>query len=100
MPGVATASTSSTGHGCFPPTDSQGPYASTAFFNGKAIQLKGRTMYIPHSCGVTTHSGGLRLISQGSSTFFMEGLPVARIGDMIQCGDMIAEGSGDAFIGG
>lgn len=100
MPGVATASTSSTGEGCFPPTDSQGPYASTSFFNGKAVQLVNKTMYIPHSCGTTTHSGSLRLISQGSSTFFFEGFAVARIGDQIKCGDMIAEGSGDSFIGG
>jgi len=100
MPGVATSSTSSTGHGCFPPTNSQGPYAATAFFNGNAVQLVGRTQYIQHACGRTVHPAPTRIISSGSSTFFFEGAAVARIGDNIACGDMIAEGSGNAFVGG
>jgi uncharacterized Zn-binding protein involved in type VI secretion len=100
MPGVATSSTSSTGHACFPPTNSQGPYASTAFFNGNAVQLVGHTMYIQHACGRTIHPNAARKVSSGSSTFFFEGKAVARIGDNIACGDMIAEGSSDAFVGG
>lgn len=99
MPGVATQSTSSTGHACFPPTNSTSGYATTAFFNGKAIQLKGQTIYQPHSCGSSTHANNLRMVSEGSGSFFMEGKSVARIGDGITCGDMIAEGSGNAFIG-
>jgi hypothetical protein len=98
MPGVALEGMCSTGHGCFPPTDTQSGLASTSFFNGKPIQLATGTIYQPHSCHVT-HAGALRTVSQGSGSFFMEGKPVARIGDSIQCGDMIAEGSGDAFIG-
>jgi uncharacterized Zn-binding protein involved in type VI secretion len=39
------------------------------------------------------------MVSEGSGSFFMEGKSVARIGDGITCGDMIAEGSGNAFIG-
>jgi uncharacterized Zn-binding protein involved in type VI secretion len=99
MPGVATSSTSSTGHACFPPTNSQGPYASTAFFNGNAVQLVGQTRYIQHNCRSNVHLASARVISSGSSTFFFEGSAVARIGDNIACGDMIAEGSSDAFVG-
>jgi uncharacterized Zn-binding protein involved in type VI secretion len=56
-------------------------------------------MYIQHVCGKTVHPNSARKVSSGSSTFFFEGKAVARIGDNIACGDMIAEGSSDAFVG-
>jgi uncharacterized Zn-binding protein involved in type VI secretion len=98
MPGIALETTMSTGHACYPPTPSQGPYANTAFINGRRVQLKGRTMYVQHQCGRTVHTPQMRIISSGSSTFYLEGLQVARIGDSIACGDKISEGSGDAFV--
>jgi uncharacterized Zn-binding protein involved in type VI secretion len=39
------------------------------------------------------------LVIEGSSTFFLEGKAVARIGDSIACGDAVSEGSSNSFIG-
>lgn len=98
MPALAIQGGLSTGHGCFPPTQDVGPYATTAFFNGKPIQLRGVTMYSTHSCGKTTHPTPDRLIVEVPGTFYMEGKPVAMIGDMISCGDAVGKGSPSAFI--
>ena len=100
MPAIALKVENSAGHGCFDPTPSKGPYATTSFFNGKAIQLTNVTLYEPHTCGLITHSGRQRLVVGGSSTCFFEGNPVARINDAIACGDKIGQGSPDTFIGG
>lgn len=96
MAAVSLESMMSTGHGCFPPRPAVGPYTSTSFFNGKPIQLLGHTKYAVHCCGPSCHDG---TTSGSSSTFFFEGKQVCRIGDDISCGDVIAEGSGDTFIG-
>lgn len=99
MPAVALEAKPSTGHGCFPPTQAVGPYTTKSFFNGSAIQLKGKTKYAPHTCGQETHPSEGRITSSGSSTFFLEGKAVCRIGDDIACGDAIAGGSPSAFVG-
>jgi uncharacterized Zn-binding protein involved in type VI secretion len=99
MPSIALESKVSTGHDCFPPVPAVGPYTTKSFINGLAIQLKDVTRYQPHTCGRTTHSGGTRLVIEGSSTFFLEGKAVARIGDSIACGDAVSEGSSNSFIG-
>lgn len=99
MPAVALESKQSTGHGCFPPTAAIGPYTTTSYFNGLKIQLKDTTKYAPHSCGLVTHQDMERLVTTASSTFYFEGKQVARISDDIACGDCIAEGSENAFIG-
>ena len=99
MPAISLEAQQSTGHGCFPPTAAAGPYTTKSFFNGKAIQLKGVTQYQPHTCGITTHDPSQRKVTSSSSTFYFEGKQVARIGDDIDCGDTIAEGSQDSFIG-
>lgn len=99
MAAVALEQKVSTGHGCFPPTQAIGPYTTTSFFNNKAIQLLNHTKYAPHTCGTVTHTPDQRITSSASSTFFLEGKAVCRIGDDISCGDAIAEGSDSAFIG-
>ena len=98
MPAIALQSQSSTGHGCFPPTGAIGPYTTTSYINGKLIQLRGTTQYSAHTCGTVTHSPGARTVSSTAGTFYMEGILVAMIGDSINCGDAIAEGSQDSFI--
>jgi uncharacterized Zn-binding protein involved in type VI secretion len=99
MPAISLEAQQSTGHGCFPPTAAVGPYTTKSFFNGKPIQLLGTTQYQAHTCGNTTHPTSARKVSSSSSTFYFEGIKVARIGDDIACGDTIAEGSQDSFIG-
>ena len=99
MPAIAVQGGLSTGHACFPPTSDIGPYTTTAFFGGKAIQLRGVTRYAPHTCGKTTHPGDgtQRIIVNVPGTFYMEGKPVAMIGDMIDCGDAVGKGAESTF---
>lgn len=98
MPAVALQGQMSTGHGCFPPTAAVGPYTTKSYFNGKPIQLRGTTQYAPHTCGTTTHPSSARKVSAAGGTFYLEGKLVAMIGDMIDCGDAVAEGSPTSFI--
>lgn len=100
MPAIATEHTPSTGHDCFPPTNAIGPYSTRTTINGKGIQLKGVTMYAPHTCGKVTHPSEARKVVEGSDTITVEGIPVVRIGDLIACGDAVAVGSTDTFGGG
>ena len=98
MPAIALEGQMSTGHGCFPPTAAIGPYTTKSTIGGKAIQLRGVTMYATHVCGNTTHPSSARKVTDpGGSTFFLEGKPVAFIGDPIDCGDMVGEGASSSF---
>lgn len=98
MPAIAVEQKQSTGHGCWQPTQPIGPFTTTSTFGGKRVQLRGVTIYQPHTCGVTTHADSLRkIVDPGGSTFFLEGKPVAFLGDMIQCGDMVAGGAESTF---
>lgn len=99
MPAPALESQLSTGHGCWPPTQAVGPYTVKSFFNGKVIQLLGHTKYSSHACGTVVHPTDGRIVSSASPTFYLEGKRVARIADSISCGDTIAEGSPNAFLG-
>jgi uncharacterized Zn-binding protein involved in type VI secretion len=54
-------------------------------------------MYTPHSCGDTVHP--VRTISGGSGSVMINGVPAARVGDPISCGDSVGSGSGDVFLG-
>lgn len=100
MPAIATEQNPSTGHDCFPPTNAIGPYSTRTRINGKYIQLKGVTMYAAHTCNKTTHPPEQRKVIEGSDTIKVEGIAVARIGDMIACGDAVAKGSDNTFGGG
>ena len=98
MPGIALEGQMSTGHDCFNPTTSLGPYTTTSFLGNKRIQLRGITRYNAHTCGRTTHTPEQRVVvDPGNSTFFLEGLPVAMIGDLLTDGDCIAEGAESSF---
>jgi uncharacterized Zn-binding protein involved in type VI secretion len=102
MSGIATEATTSTGHACYPPTNAIGPYAPpTVKINGRLVQLKGITMYAPHSCGAKTpvHAGVMRMVVEGAPFVTIGGIAVVRIGDLISCGDVVAVGSKDTFVG-
>ncbi len=95
MPGVARLGDSCSGHGCWPsrPNDQA---SSNVYING--IKAHRETdHWIVHCCDDDCHDGAL---SQGSSTVFINGLPVARIGDPISCGSSVAHGSSSVFAGG
>ena len=83
------------GH-CFEPHSPDNGLSSTVFANGLAIVLVG-THFPVHTCGNQHHDATQ---SQGSSTVFIEGKAVGRVGDQQDCGDVLAQGSSNIFCGG
>jgi uncharacterized Zn-binding protein involved in type VI secretion len=88
----------STGHGCFPPTELVYTPVTRTFCDGKLIAVVG-ARYAAHSCNNTTHQENpdRTIIGTGSANTFIEGYPLARIGDPIACGDRVAQGSESSF---
>lgn len=84
----------SAGH-CFPPRSADSTPQSTVYVNSILATVIG-AHYPTHTCGVS-HDGNA---SAGSSTVFIEGKSVHRIGDDISCGDVSASGSRNVFAGG
>lgn len=54
-------------------------------------------LFVHNSCGGSSHD---EVLSGGSATVFINGLPCGRIGDDCSQGDVAAEGSADVFCGG
>ena len=99
MPAVSTIGDKSTGHGCFAPTALITTPVAKTYFNGKlAAVVDSNCRFAAHSCGITTHNTSIRIPSSGASKTYIEGKKAARIGDGIQCGDAIAQGSTNTFI--
>jgi uncharacterized Zn-binding protein involved in type VI secretion len=96
MPAVTRLGDSGTGHGCYPPRPNvQG--SPDVFVNGIACHRQGDA-WVPHGCGVCTPHGGST--AAGSGTVYVNGQQIARIGDPVDCGSAIAQGSTDVFAGG
>lgn len=95
MPGVARVGDQCTGHGEFPPRPAdQG--SPDVFFNGIAAVRAGdhwiKHCNDDHSCHDSTGASG-------SSTVFVNGKPLMRVGDPIACGSKVAAGSPDVSAG-
>lgn len=98
MPAVARLTDKSTGHGCFSPTAMITTPVAKTYFNGKlAGVVDSNCTFAAHTCKIT-HNSDIRIPSSGASKTYIEGKPAARIGDSIQCGDVIAQGSANSFI--
>ncbi|MDL2289087.1 PAAR domain-containing protein [Oscillospiraceae bacterium OttesenSCG-928-F05] len=96
MPGATRLGDYNTGHGGFPPVPLI-TASSDVLINGIGAGRAG-DMYPPHtdpSPETDTDS-----ISAGSATVFINGRAAARIGDPIDNGGTVADGSGNVFIGG
>ena len=87
---------SSTGHGCFPPTDCTSTPVSKTYINGLKAAVVGAE-YVTHSCGITVHPQSTRAVSDGASKTYIEGEKAARISDPISCGDACGQGSPNTF---
>ena len=96
MPAVTRIGDNCSGHGCFPPRMAvQG--SGNVFVNGKATHRQGDE-WDSHCCPNNgCHNSTL---SSGSSTVFVNGHQIARIGDPVACGSISAAGSGNVFAGG
>ena len=97
MPALTRLGDNSTGHGCWSarPNDTASP---DVFCNGIAVHRL-TDHWVTHCCNVfpfPCHDG---VESGGSLSVFVNGLAAARVGDPISCGDTIAEGSPDVFVG-
>ncbi len=95
MPFITRLGDTCTGHGSFPPRASI--EASTdVIVNGKGAVREGDAWAV-HCSGKSCHGGS---VSAGSSSVFVNGIPVARIGDPLDCGSSVATGSGNVSAGG
>ena len=99
MPAVTRLGDLSTGHGCWPPTNLVQTAAKKSRVNGILVALTDpESQFATHVCGTVVHPQPERYISSGASKSFIEGRPIARIGDNIGCGDAIAQGSPNTFV--
>ncbi len=69
---------------------------STILVNGKPIGVVG-CAYQSHSC--TTHTSHTPHIAQGAPYVFAHGKAVARVGDAVDCGGTVAQGSSNISVG-
>ncbi|MBJ7550741.1 PAAR domain-containing protein [Marinomonas ostreistagni] len=94
MLSVAQMGKTSTGHGGYAPVPSV-MGASTVFVNGIPA-LRQTDAFAVHCVGPSCHFGTVQM---GSSSVYCEGLELARIGDPINCGDVVSAGSANVFAG-
>lgn len=98
MPPVARTNVDpSTGHGCFVPRPNTPNGSPDVIVNGQhAVRVS--DAWPIHTCpSIPASHAGTQ--SSGSSTVVVNGLPLARIGDSISCGDAVAAGSPNVISG-
>lgn len=88
MPAVTRKGDKNTGHGGYSAVALNSGSANV-FINNKPCGRKSDT-YPSHSNGFSSHSGK---ISGGSTSVFVNGLAIARVGDSVSCGGLVAQGS-------
>lgn len=94
MPSICRLGDLCTGHSCFPPRPND--QASTdVYVNGIGAHRQS-DHWASHCCG-SCHDSNL---ARGSSTVYVNGLQLGRIGDPVACGSAIAQGSINTFAGG
>lgn len=94
MPAVTRLGDACTGHDGFPPRPSSSA-SGDVFVNGIAVHRQGDS-WASHGCGHTSHA----VLASGSVTVFVNGKMIGRIGDPVDCGSAVAQGSSDVFAGG
>jgi len=97
MPQVARLGDQGSGHSCWPPRpNDQG--SPDVYVNGLPLHRQ-TDHWMPHTCPSipNTHDGSL---ASGSSTVYCNGLQVGRVGDPVDCGSTVAQGSPDVYAGG
>lgn len=92
MPAVSVLGDQCTGHGCFPPRASIS--ANDLLFINDIPALVVGSGFASHRCGDSSHGGA---VAGGSSLVNIDGKALARIGDPVDCGSAVAEGSSFVF---
>ena len=99
MPGISVIGDTTPGHDGFPPTKMVTPPVAKPKFNGKKPGvMDSACQFLPHSKGQTVHPQVSRYPIEGSKKTKIEGYYLARIGDKLNDGDIIAKGSDNSFI--
>lgn len=95
MPAVTRLGDPCTGHADFPARASISG-SPDVFVNGIAAHRQGDE-WGTHCNSKTCHASTLAV---GSSTVFVNGKALGRIGDAVACGSVVAQGSASVFAGG
>lgn len=96
MPAAARKSDTCTGHADYPSRPSvQG--SPDVFLEGLAALRQGDAWAVHCNPEPLCHGGAQ---ADGSSTVFVNGRPLARIGDSVSCGSSVATGASTVFAGG
>lgn len=100
MGAVAKLGDLSRGHGCFPPTPMvTTPITKTYFNNILAGVADPSCQFAAHRCGRTTHQQQERYpLPLPNNKTFIEGYPIAIVGSLINCGDIIDQGSSNSYM--
>jgi uncharacterized Zn-binding protein involved in type VI secretion len=99
MPGIAVIGDVTTGHDGYPPTKMvTSPVSKTKFNGQKPGVVDPACQFLPHSLGPSVHPQVSRYPIEGSKKTKIEGYYLARIGDKLADGDIIAKGSDNSFI--
>jgi uncharacterized Zn-binding protein involved in type VI secretion len=95
MPAVTRKGDLDTGHDSCPPRPSS-EGSPDVFVNGIPAHRQGDG-WSPHGCSV--HNPHTSVLAGGSSSVYVNGKPLGRIGDPVGCGSKVATGSGNVFAG-
>ena len=96
MPSATRKGDYCTGHGCYPPRPSI--TGSPNVYTNNRPAIRRTDWYAAHGCNrCIPHPGQLK---KGSQTVFINMLDAGRIGDPIDCGSFVAQGSQNVYIGG
>lgn len=99
MPGIAVIGDVTTGHAGYPPTKMvQSPVSKTKFNGQKPGVVDPQCQFIAHNLGPSVHPQDIRYPIEGSKKTKIEGYYIARIGDKLADGDIIAKGSDNSFV--
>ena len=100
MPAVTRLGDSCTGHDCFPARTSTSG-SPNVFVNGIPAHREGDSWDV-HTCTHpdTPHGSHGGSLSSGSSTVYVNGQQLGRVGDPVSCGSTVAAGSDNVFAGG
>lgn len=95
MPAAARLGDKCTGHDGFPPRANV-EASDNVFINGIGAHRQGDAWAVHCDLLLNCHAS---VLSGGSGTVFINGKPAGRIGDAVECGSVVAEGSSNVFIG-
>lgn len=100
MPAVTRKGDTCTGHDCFPSRASTSG-SDNVFVNGISAHREGDGWEV-HTCThpKIPHGSHGSVLASGSSSVYVNGKQLGRIGDPVACGSSVASGSSNVFAGG